>query len=426
MKCAWMKAPLLSTLLFTLTMPLRGADTTAASNAINALGIDLLRTSQAGESVLYSPYSIQDALAMTYAGAAGSTRDEMARVLHFPKNSAELNNSFAALGKELAAIETSTRKITSNSKEGGPAEPVTFAVANRLYGQEGFDFREPFQAMLEKDYGSPLEKVDFKNAPEDARKLIDGWVEGQTQKRITDLIPPGGLDTKARLVLVDAVYLKAAWAQEFWTTNTRLFAFHGNTGQSHDVPTMNGTGAYGYVQRDGYTAVGLPYIGSDLQLLVLLPDDPAGLPALESRLTPGMLASFAMMEHPDVDIWLPKIKMESPAIDMKEMLMTLGLKAAFDEPTGSADFDGIAPRKPNDYLRISNVFHKTFLSLDEHGTEAAAATAAVVETLPGAEDNTIILQPKVYYVHVDHPFLFAIQDCKSGACFFLGRITRLH
>ena len=415
-----MKTPLLLvTLAAFAAVQLHAANNTdAATDAINSLGIDLLsKTSRQDQNALLSPYSIQEALSMTYAGAAGVTREEMAKTLHFPKNDAGLSVSFAALRKELTDIEKSTAQIVADSKRGGPKEPVTLSIANRLYGQKGYDFRTQFVDLLKVDYGAPLEQLDFVNAAGPAAKLINTWVAGQTHNRIRDLIPDGALTKDTRLVLVNAIYFKAAWADEFSKEGTQPSPFHVNGGEAHDTPMMKNSTKYGYAKKEGYTAVTLPYIGSGLQFLVLLPDDAKGLPALEANLTTAMLADCAKLETTEVDLWLPKFKMEPAVMKLSEQLKALGMKTAFDDPPGSANFDGISPRKPDKYLYISEVFHKTFLSLDEHGTEAAAATAvAMMEALAMKPEP-----PKE--VHVDHPFLFAIQDRNSGACLFLGRVN---
>ena len=418
-----MKTPLVLLALATLAMPaLRAAnDTDTAATAINTLGIDLLaKTGKPSENALLSPYSIQEALAMTYAGAAGKTRDEMAATLHFPKDAALLNKSFAALDKELADIEAGSRQTVAYSKErGGPSEPVTLSVANRLYGQKGYAFRDSYLDAVKKYFGAPFAPVDFTRDAENARKEINGWVAEQTHKRIEDLIPKGGLDKDSRLVLVNAIYLKAAWQDEFNAQFTKPAPFHVKGGDAADVPAMNARRQYGYAKRDDYTVVTLPYVDAGLQFTVLLPDGTNGLAALEAKLTPALLAGCADLKTERVDLSLPKFKIEPPLMALSDQLKALGVKTAFDEPRGSADFDGIAPRKPDDYLYISEVFHKTFLALDEHGTEAAAATAVVMMVGSAAHPQP----PKVYQVHVDHPFLFAIQDCKTGACLFLGRVT---
>jgi serpin B len=175
---------------------------------------------------------------------------------------------------------------------------------------------------------------------------------------------------------------------------------------------------FGYSKREGYSAVSLPYAGNDLQSLVLLPDDVNGLRAFESKLTSEMLAGCAKLETHDVDLHLPKFKIEPPTIALAEKFEALGMKTAFDQPRGSANFDRMAPRKPNEYLYISQIFHKTFIAVDEKGTEAAAATAVAMMAA-----TALIKRPPPIEVKVDRPFLYAIQHVPSGVCLFLGRVT---
>jgi serpin B len=150
----------------------------------------------------------------------------------------------------------------------------------------------------------------------------------------------------------------------------------------------------------------------------LLPDEVNGLPALESKLGAGMLTECAKLERREIDLSLPKFKLEPPTIALGQQLRALGMKSAFDEPPGSANFNGIAPRKANDYLAISQVFHKTFIAVDEKGTEAAAATAVTMMATSAMRE-----QPKPIEVKVDHPFFYAIQHVPSGACLFVGRVV---
>jgi serpin B len=176
---------------------------------------------------------------------------------------------------------------------------------------------------------------------------------------------------------------------------------------------------FGYAKREGFTAVSLPYVGSELQFLVLLPDDINGLRALESKLTGDTLAACARLDTRDVDLYLPKFKIEPPTIALAENFEALGMKTAFDKPHGSANFDKIAPRKPNDYLYISQIFHKTFIAVDEKGTEAAAATAVAMMAGTALRSPP----PPPIEVKVDRPFVYAIQHVPSGVCLFLGRVT---
>ena len=400
---------------------LQAADFDLAASATNQLGIDLHRQIGRGdENLCLSPYSIQSALAMTFAGADGDTRAEMARVLHFPNDGDTIHASFAALQGSLEEMSKKTAKIAEQSKKGGgPSEPITLAIANRLFAQSGYDFRDSFRGLVKRFYGAPFETLDFKKNPEGARGHINKWVADQTHDRIHDLIPQGGIKELTRLVLANAIYLKAPWQSEFTAALTKPKPFHVHGGDAVDVPTMSDRRHFGYAKRDGYTAVALPYSGGELQFLIFIPDEMNGLRKLESKLGAELLAQCAKLETHDVDLELPKFKFEPPTIPLGETLQALGMKTAFDVPQGSANFDKMSPRKPDKYLAISNVFHKTFIAMDETGTEAAAATAVVM-----MEVTARLEKPKQpIEVKIDRPFLYAIQHVPSGACLFLGRVT---
>jgi serpin B len=391
-----------------------------AAWATNDFGIDLLaHAAKPQENTALSPYSIQIALAMTYAGAEGDTRQQMAKVLHYPADEPDVWRSFAALQNAITELTDRTAKLAADSKKsGGPSEPITLIVANRLFGQQEYDFQPDFLTLLKETFGAPLEALDFVKDPVAAAKHINDWVEEQTRERIRDLIPGNALNKDTRLVLANAVYLKAPWAHQFNEKATEPRPFHLADGQSVDVPTMTQKKSYGYAKHDGFVAVALPYSGGDLQLLVLLPDTATGLPNLESQLTPDLLMDCARLKSEDIVLYLPRFKLEPPLFALRDTLETLGMETAFDVPQGSANFNGIAPRRPNDYLYISNVFHKTFVEVDEKGTEAAAATAVVMMRATAHFEEA-----KPIEVRVDRPFLFAIQHRPSGACLFLGRVV---
>jgi serpin B len=402
-----------------LAMNATAADTDAAAGAMNQLGLDLHRLlAKPGENLCLSPYSIQSALAMTFAGADGATREEMAAVLHFPKDDG-IHASFSELNWALVGVMDKTVRIADQAKKsGGPSEPIMLHVANRLFGRSGYEFRAPFLALLEKTYQAPLEMLDFGKAAEPARLHINDWVERQTRQRIRDLVPQGMITAGTRLVLVNAIYLKAPWEHEFYAQATKPEPFHVHGGAARPVPTMNRQSPYGFAQHRGFRAVGIPYTGGDVQFLVLVPDKVDGLADVEKDLTAATLAGLAKMKSQEVILHLPKFRIEGPTLELSDRLMALGMKSAFDQPPRSANFDRMAPRKPEEYLYISKVLHKTFLELDEKGTEAAAATAVVM-----APGGAAPVQSKPVEVKVDRPFLFAIQHVRSGACLFLGRVN---
>lgn len=344
---------------------------------------------------------------MAFDGADSETRAEMGRVLHI-ESSADVAPSFAALQKSLEEMA---------APMGEPSERITLAIANRLFAQTQYEFRPQFFARLKENYGAAPETLDFKTDAVAATKQINDWVMEETQSRIRDLIPQP-LDPLTRLVLANAIYLKAPWASEFSATVTKPEPFHIDGKAAVNVPTMAQRYRFRYAKRRGFTAVGVPYIGGKLQLLVLLPEKIDGLRAMERKLTAKVLAGCATMKDSNVFLHLPKFKFEPPTMQLSEQLQALGMKTAFDVPQGSANFDRMAPRKPDSYLAISKVFHKTFISVDEKGTEAAASTSLSVTVYSAA-----VQEPKLIEGKIDRPFVYAIQHVPSGTCLFIGRVT---
>lgn len=401
----------------TLMTTIHAADFDQAAGSTNQLGVDLYRRSATDGNLCLSPHSIESALAMTFAGAEGETRSQMQRVLHLASDSDAVHASFSGLQQSLEQIATKTAKIVQQS--GSQSEPITLSIANRLFAQSGYNFRDSFRALVQEYYRAPFELLDFKANATGATQHINEWVAKETHDRIRDLIPAGALNELTRLVLTNAIYLKAPWADPFSDSATRPAPFHVRGGAPVDVPMMNQRNRhFGHGKRVGFTAVTLPYSDGDLQFLIILPDDVNGLRNLELKLSAEMLTQCAHLEQREVDLSLPKFKFEPPTMPLGAILKSLGMKAAFDDPKGSANFDRIAPRKSDDYLYISEVFHKTFVAVDEKGTEAAAATAVAMMA------TTAMVRPsEPIEVKVDHPFIYAIQHVPSGACLFLGRVT---
>jgi serpin B len=408
-------------LLLSLAFSASAASPDTAVQAVNSLGLDLHRQMPKAGNVCLSPYSIQSALGMTYLGASGVTQEEMARVLHLPKDIEWLGESFAALNEALEeARENSAKQVAQSKKYGGPAEAIKLQVANRLFGQKGYEFRETFLSGVKSYFGAPMELMNFMKDHDGSRQEINGWVEKQTQKRIRDLIPKSGLSSGTRLVLVNALYFKAAWQSDFKVQATAPMPFHANGAKSTvQVLTMGKQQHMRYLNGSGFHAVTLPYAGDDLHFLLIVPDDINGVSAVEKKLTPETLLACAKAEYREVNLHLPKFKITPPTVPLGEVLQNMGMMTVFDKPQGSADFDAMAPKNPDDYLAISEVFHKTFLELDEKGTEAAAATAVAMVASSAAPME----KPKPIELKADRPFLFAIQHAGSGACLFFGRVS---
>lgn len=385
---------------------------TAAAESINALGIDLYRKA-AGGNLLLSPFSIQSALAMTYAGAGGVTRDEMRTALHYPEGEKALHTAMKQLFTDLektCAAPIAGPEVKSDKKSA--ATPTQLRVANRLFGDRTMEIKLTYQNFVRDHYGAGIERMDFLQDAEASRAKINRWVEEQTHDKIRELLAPHTVEASTRLVLVNALYFRSAWAIPFPKRATRPAPFFPTPTSPVQVRTMSLTHHFGHAQKEGFQAITLPYADNELQFLVLLPDPDTELARLESKLTPGMLTDCARLTPRLVSLYLPKLRMEPPTLDLSKMLMELGMPTAFSD---KADFKRIAEEP----LMISRVVHKTFLDLDESATEAAAATAVVMITAsaPAPPSETPLV------VRVDRPFIFALQHRATGTCLFLGRMT---
>jgi serpin B len=378
------------------------AATDALVTSTNQFGFELYPHAAAQEgNVAVSPASISLALAMTWAGARGETAAQMANVLHF-ENADAVHAAAADLLRRWNDPERDAYEL---------------AVVNRLFGHESFTFEDAFLSRTRQSYGAPLERIDFA-ASEAARTHINGWVEGQTNDRIEDLLPPRSLDPDTRLVLVNAVYFLGKWVSPFERESTRTVPFNRAPGDSVQVATMHRMGSYRYAHRDGVKVLEIPYRGDDFAMTFLLPDDAAGLSALEQRLDHELVGSLVGDLAPtQVAVALPKFEIRpAGSLALAPTLREMGMPLAFQR--GAADFTGIAnPPSPDDRLFISEVFHQAFVKVDEDGTEAAAATAVVMARAGGAA-----MRPPEEF-KADHPFLFLIRDVRSGMVFFIGRVA---
>jgi serpin B len=346
--------------------------------------------------VALSPASISDALAMAFAGARGPTATQIAAALDFRLAPARLGAASSAADRSLAAAN-------------GPG--ATLDVANALYGQTGQRFRRAFLGLLARDYGAGLRTADFEHASDAARAEINAWVSAQTRGRIAQLLGPGDVTPLTRLVLVNAVYLKAKWLDPFTHQDTFPAAFHAPDG-TVEVPTMHQTATLGYLQGAGYRALELPYQGGRLAFDILLPSQ-GGLGALLTRLAgDGPLALLHGLRRTQVGVALPKFRLTTH-VALNAPLAALGMRLAFE--AGRADLSGIAGR-PGD-LYINAVVHETYLSVDEDGTEAAAATGVGIST-------TAAPAPAPVKFVVDRPFAFVLRDGKTGAVLFSGVVSR--
>jgi len=366
----------------------------------SAFAFDLYQLlKEEGDNQFYSPYSISLALAMTYAGARSETEQQMADTLHFLLAQEGLHPAFNALDLELAS--------RGEGAEGKDGQGFRLNIVNAIWGQEGYTFLSEFLDLLTRNYGAGLRRLDFENATEKARVTINDWVSEQTEGRIEDLIPQGVIDPSTALVLTNAIYFNAAWARPFEPRLTEDGTFHLLDGGEVTVPMMRQTESYAYVQGEGYQAVELPYDGGQISMTVLLPES-GNFETFESSLDAEQVdAILKASAQKRVALTMPKFEFESSFM-LKEALSAMGMPVAFG---GGADFSGMTGGRE---LLIDAVIHKAFVSTDEAGTEAAAATAVVMEKL-GIPEEPIEFT-------VDRPFIFLIRDIETGAVLFVGRV----
>jgi serpin B len=354
-------------------------------------------------NLFYSPYSISIALVMTYAGARSETERQMSETLHFTLPQERLHPAFNALDLELAS-----RGKGAVGKDG---RPFRLNIANSIWGQLGYSFLPAFLDVLAINYGAGLRLLDFANAPEASRLTINEWVSKQTEGKIEDLLPPGSITPLTKLVLTNAIYFNAAWHYPFDGANTHDGTFHLLDGRQVTVPMMSQTNPFGYAEGDGYQAVELPYRGKDqlsveLSMVILL-SQPGRFEEFESSLDTERVGTILGALQPrEVALTMPKFTYES-SFSLKEELEAMGMADAF---SGAADFSGMNGTRN---LFIGDVVHKAFVSVDEAGTEAAAATAVIMFTAAPT--------PPVE-VRLDRPFIFMIRDIKTSAILFVGRV----
>jgi len=381
--------------------PSAGAeDLSAFASGNTAFAFDLYRTLAAGEdNLFFSPHSISVALAMTYAGAAGDTASQMGSTLHFTLPPDRLHPAFNAYSLDLQA----------RAEQDSEGTPFELSIANSLWGQRAFPFRPEFLDLLGENYGAEMRLVDFAADPEAARLAINQWVSDETREKIQDIVPSGAIDALTRLVLANAIYFKAAWLHAFETDATTSEPFHLFDGSMVEVSMMHQDEAYGYAVREGYRALELPYETGDMSMLIILPDEGQFKTVEEDLSSETIQEIVGDLTYGPVTLSLPRFTYES-VFSLREALQGLGMIDAFDPDR--ADFSGMDGGRD---LFIGSVLHKAFVSVDEDGTEAAAATAVIMQLTSAFADEPITFT-------VDRPFIYLIRDGQSGSVLFVGRV----
>ncbi|NXC09914.1 SPB6 protein, partial [Orthonyx spaldingii] len=369
--------------------------------ANTTFALELLRKlceKKSGQNVFFSPFSVSSALSMVLLGSKGSTEAQITKVLSLNK-AEDAHNGYQSLLSEI----------------NDPNTKYILRTANRLYGEKTFEFLPSFLELSEKSYHAGLEQVDFVQAWEDSRKQINGWVEERTEGKIQDLLAEGILNSLTRLVLVNAIYFKGNWEKQFDKERTTERPFHINKNETRPVQMMFKKDRFNmtYIGDLQTKILELPYVGNELSMIIMLPDaiqdGSTGLERLERELTYEKLMDWInpeMMDSTEVKVSLPRFKLEE-SYDLKPVLSNMGMPDAFD--LRKADFSGISS---GNELVLSEVVHKSFVEVNEEGTEAAAATAAVMML------RCAVIVPEFT---ADHPFLFFIRHNRTSSILFCGR-----
>jgi serpin B len=367
----------------------------------NAFGMDLYdRLRKSPGNLVISPASIELALLMTWGGAREQTSAEMAKVLHLESLGPDAH---AAAGVMLDVWNDPAR------------DAYELAVVNRIFVEKTAPVEKGFEDLTKAHYGAGYETLNFIGDPDGSRQHINTYVAKQTKDRIEDLLPERSIDDLTRVVLTNAVYFLGKWQHRFDEDATRDAPFFVDGKTEVAVPTMNQGETFAVSGAEGVAVLQMPYVAEELAMVVILPEAKDGLAAIEKRMIGGEYRQWIDGLSPKkIEVAIPRFRIEMPkSLVLKDTLIEMGMPIAF---TDDADFRDMAdPPNPADRLKISNVYHKAFVEVDEAGTEAAAATAVVMQT------RGVAAPPERF--EADHPFLFVIRDLRNGTILFLGRVT---
>jgi len=323
----------------------------------------------------------------------------MAATVQFLLEQERLHPAFNWLDAELAQ--------RGEGAEGKDGEGFRLNIVNAIWGQKDYSFMPAFLDVQAENYGAGLRILDHINETEKSRLTINNWVSEETEGRIEDLIPQGAIDAWTRLVLTNAIYFNAAWEYPFDENVTADGPFYLLDGGQVTVPMMKQAESFGYTDGEGFQAVELSYDGGELSMVILLPEV-GHFQAFEEGLeAPQVDDIIGGLHVAHVTLAMPKFEFDSE-FSLKDTLADMGMPIAF---SGAADFSGMTGASD---LYISEVLHKAFVSLDEAGTEAAAATAVVMKETG--------MPTELVEVTIDRPFIFLIRDIETGAILLVGRV----
>ena len=382
-----------------------------AVEGINSFSLDLYKRSVSAEQNLFlSPASVSIAVGLAYRGARGATAEELRRTMHYDASPEAYLSGNAAILKSL--------NFSGQGRE--------LRVANALWLEQGLPLRPDFLADVARHAQAGIQRVDFRNNPDAARRTINQWVAAATNNRIKDLLHEPDVTDQTRAALVNSIYWKGRWAAPFHAAGTKLEPFLGLNGERKPTWLMHQRGNFQVLDRRGVKAIQLPYAYDEVSMIVLLPDDESGLPRLEEKLTDSelkrWLGDLDAAQRRDTLATLPRMHLEWRR-DLVPTLQALGTRTGFGD---KADFSGMAAAPfpaegPGAIgLKITKVIHQTYLDVDEQGSEAAAATAVLMDMIvTGARRGPPPPPPFVF--RADRPFIFLLKDRRTNLILFMGR-----
>lgn len=352
------------------------------------------------ENLVYSPYSLYQALTMIYAGAGGETANQFEQVLHDPVGNPQVHNLMNALN-----IALSSRNPNIDMEK----QP-SLQIANAVWVRKDVELLQSYLDILSENYAAGLRSLDFADSVK-AAALINQWAADHTNQKITEIAKPGMFNENVALALTNAVYFKGSWATPFDETLTKDAPFTKLDGSQIAVPTMHSSDEYLGFKNDDYQVVRLAYTGSSIAMDLISPVDGDWEGFIEDLRVESLHAATSNLPWQRLNLSVPKFKIETPDMDMIENMKALGLRDVFGM---DADLSGINGKKD---LYVSTLVQKAFINVDEAGTEAAAVTIAVIM-------EKAIMSNEPVEMRFDHPFLFVIRHTETGAILFIGQVMQ--
>ncbi len=363
----------------------------------NLFAMDLFQTiSKNHNNTFFSPLSISEALAMTYAGAKGKTKQQMKNVLHFNLEGIKLHKAFNILNEALKNISNKHSKMR---------------LANALWGQKGYKFKKTFTTLIKTYYAGNFYTVDFIHQTKKARKTINNWIAQQTDNKIKNLLHKGDINFLTRLVLTNAIYFKGIWERKFDKSSTKNMPFY-TSDKIVNVKMMHNEDYFPYYEDNKVQALILPYKSRNIFMLIILPKAKYGLWDVEKHLDLQYLNCIIKgVNSQKIKVYLPTFKLKEKYY-LKEILSKMGMPIAFSK---RANFSGMTGKKD---LKIAKVIHEAFVDINETGTEATAATTVVMQL-------KAIMKPfNTPVFRANHPFMFLIMNQKTKAILFMGSLNK--